>query len=114
MKVYLGTDPLTGKRLYLTESTTDEKEAERILTRLQAQVDDQRNARTRGSLRLAIDSWMDIADIEESTRESYEIYIRRYINPVLGDESVAKIGAFTLEQLYAQLRRCKAPRRRPT
>jgi hypothetical protein len=28
--MYAGVDPLTGKRLYLTESTTDEAEARRI------------------------------------------------------------------------------------
>ncbi|MFD2079112.1 Phage integrase family protein [Actinopolymorpha cephalotaxi] len=40
--VYAGTDPLTGKDSYLTESTKDAREAERIRTRLLAQVDQQR------------------------------------------------------------------------
>ncbi|HEY9390852.1 MAG TPA: hypothetical protein VIR27_13950, partial [Mycobacteriales bacterium] len=37
VRVYAGTDPLTGKPHYLTGSSTDEREARRILTRLQAQ-----------------------------------------------------------------------------
>lgn len=40
--VYAGLDPVTGKRMYLRGSTTDEAEAERILTRFRAQVDEQR------------------------------------------------------------------------
>ena len=34
--VYAGMDPLTGRKLYLRESTTDEAEAQRILRRLTA------------------------------------------------------------------------------
>lgn len=30
MNVYSGTDPVTGRRLYLSESTTDEKKVEYI------------------------------------------------------------------------------------
>ena len=40
--VYAWLDPLTGRRMYLTASTTDEVEVQRILTRLQAEVDVQR------------------------------------------------------------------------
>ena len=49
VKVYAGVDPITGKRLYLTDSTTDEKEAERIRTRLLAEVDEERHARAAGA-----------------------------------------------------------------
>ena len=45
--VYAGVDPLTGQRMYLSESTTDEAEAQRILDRLRAQVDEQRHAKRR-------------------------------------------------------------------
>ncbi|WP_169732892.1 tyrosine-type recombinase/integrase [Haloechinothrix halophila] len=108
VKVYAGTDPLTGKRLYLRESTTDERVAERILTRLLAQVDEQRNATTRATFRVALAEWLKIVEIEKSTRETYETYIRRYIKPALGAEPVAKISARLLEELYAELRQCRA------
>jgi hypothetical protein len=42
--MYAGVDPLTGKLLCLSDSTTDEAEAQRILTRFRAEVDGQRNA----------------------------------------------------------------------
>lgn len=108
VKVYAGTDPVTGKRLYLTESTTDEKEAEKILTRLQAEVDKQRNARSRATFGYAVDKWMQLHDVEASSREANEIYVRRYIRPALGDEPIHKVSALVLESLYAELRRCRA------
>lgn len=108
VNVYAGVDPLTGKRLYLTESTTDEKEAERILTKLVAQVDAERYARTNATLSVAIDEWLRTLEVEDTTREAYEMYARRYLKPALGDEPVGKISARVLEQLYAELRRCRA------
>lgn len=55
--VYAGIDPLTGRRLYLRESTTDENEAPRTLTRLTARVDEQRHAKTNASFRVAMETW---------------------------------------------------------
>lgn len=107
VKVYAGTDPVTGKRLYLTESTTDAKEAEKILTRLQAEVDKQRNARTRATFGYAVDKWLQLHDVEASSREANELYVRRYVRPALGDEPIQKVSALVLESLYAELRRCR-------
>lgn len=108
VQVYAGVDPLTGKRLYLRESTTDEKEAERILTRLTAQVDEQRHAKTRGTVRAAFEDWLRVHEIEESTLASYEGYLRHHIGPAFGDEPIGKITPRVLEQFYAELRRCSA------
>lgn len=108
VKVYAGTDPLTGKRHYLRASTTDEKEARRLLTKLRAQVDEQRGTRTRGTLRRAFEDWLRVHEVEDSTRRSYESYLRLYVGPALGDEPIGKITPRTLEQFYAELRRCSA------
>lgn len=108
VKVYAGVDPLTGKRTYLSDSTTDERKAEKILTRLRAQVDKQRNARTQGTLRTAIEEWLPNHDVEESTRKSYELYFDRFVYPALGDEPIVKITPKVLEDFYAELRRCRA------
>jgi integrase len=48
--MYAGVDPLTGRELRLTESTTDEAKAKEILKRFRAQVDEQRHARTKSQL----------------------------------------------------------------
>ncbi|MEC3974579.1 tyrosine-type recombinase/integrase [Amycolatopsis sp. H20-H5] len=108
VKVYAGVDPLTGKRLYLTESTTDEKEAERILTRLLAEVDDERHARSKGTFRVAMKDWLRLAELADDTRETYEMYARIYLYPVFADEPLAKIRARMLEEFYADLLRCRA------
>jgi hypothetical protein len=56
---------------------------------------------------VAIDEWLKVHELEETTREGYEAYTRNYINPALGDEPVSKISARVLEQFYAELRRCR-------
>ncbi|MDQ2710296.1 MAG: site-specific integrase [Actinomycetota bacterium] len=106
VKVYAGLDPQTGRRLYLTESTTDEREAERIRTRLQAQVDAKRGTKTRANLNAAIDDWLRLHDVEETTLEGYRGYLDRTIRPALGADPVEDIDAKRLEELYADLRRC--------
>jgi hypothetical protein len=106
VRVYAGMDPLTGRRLYLRESTTDEAEAKRILTRLRAQVDEQRNARTSALFRVALEEWLKVHELEESTRVGYELYIRRYIKPALGGEPVSKIAPVPLVQHHARALAC--------
>ncbi|MGD9986358.1 tyrosine-type recombinase/integrase [Pseudonocardia sp.] len=107
MVVYAGQDPVTGKRLYLTDSTTDEREAERIRRRFVAQVDDQRNVRTRATLGKTLESWLRTHEAEESTLDGYRGYIRRTIEPALGNVAIGKVTAQVLEELYADLRRCR-------
>src|ERR671917_1766107 len=105
--MYAGVDPLTGRELRLTESTSDEAEAKRILNRFRAQVDAQQNARTKATLGAAIDAWLRIHEVEENTRQGYEAYARKYIKPALGQVSVGKVTARLLEEFYAELRRCR-------
>ena len=105
--MYAGIDPLTGKELRLTASTTDEAEAHRILKRFRAQVDEQSRARTKATFRAAMEAWLRVHDIEETTRQGYESYARLYLYPAFGDEPVGTITARALEELYAELRRCR-------
>src|SRR6476660_483773 len=105
--VYAGTDPLTGKPNYLTESTPDEAQAQKILTRLLAQVDDQRNPRTKATMGAVLDAWLRTHEAEETTLDGYRGYVRRTIEPALGAVPIAKITPQVLEELYADLRRCK-------
>jgi len=105
--VYAGIDPLTGKAHRLSESAPTEAQARKILTRLVAQVDEGRNARTRATLATALDAWLRVHEAEESTLRSYDRYGRRYIKPALGAVPLAKITAQVLEEFYAELRRCR-------
>ena len=105
--VYAGVDPLTGKDNYLTESTRDEGQAQKILTRLLAQVDEQRNPRTKATLGAALDAWLRTHEAEETTLDGYRGYVRRTIEPGLATVPLAKLTAQVLEEFYADLRRCR-------
>jgi integrase len=106
--VYAGTDPVTGKWNYLTESTTNEKQAQKILRRLTAQVEEQRVAQTKATLGTAMDAWLKIHEVEANTLRGYEANARRYIKPALGEVPLGKVTAQVLEVFYAELRRCRA------
>ena len=105
--VYAGTDPVTRKARYLTESTKDEREVDRIMRRLITEVDEERHAKTKATLGAAVDAWLAVHEAEENTRKGYETHARLYIKPALGDVPIGKINAQLLEQFYAQLRRCR-------
>jgi integrase len=104
--LYAGRDPVTGRELYLRGSTTDEAEARKMLRPFRAEVTEQRQAKTRASLRTTIESWLETHELEESTRENYVGYAERHIYPVLGDEPIGKVTTHVLERLYAELCRC--------
>lgn len=93
--------------MYLTDSTTDEKEADRILRRLVGQVEERQKVRTRGTLRAAFADFMNTHEMAETTRETYELYRDKFIDPALGGTPVGKIDALVLERFYAELRRCR-------
>jgi integrase len=105
--VYTGRDPLTNKRRYLRETATTYAEAELALTRMQAQVDENRHPKTSITLNQAIDRWLEIARLEDTTRDRYEDLIRIYIKPTLGDQVAGKLDAELLETFYARLQRCR-------
>jgi integrase len=106
VKVYAGLDPLTGRRLYLTGSSTNRREAEKIRTRLLADVDAKRNGSTRGTLTVAIDKWLTVHEVEAKTLEDYRGHIERVIRPALGSAPVTDVTVQVLEELYGDLRRC--------
>jgi integrase len=111
VRVYGGTDPVSGKRLDLMEivppGPTAAREAEKVRTRMLNEVDERRNPRTKATLNQLLDQWLEVAELEPSTRVGYVRKIDRHIRPVLGDIKLERLDARTLENLYAQLRRCR-------
>jgi integrase len=67
VKVYAGVDPLSGKRLYLTETVPAGPralaEAKKVRTRLVGQIDEQRNPRTRATVNQLMDRYLDVVDV---------------------------------------------------
>ncbi|TWJ27593.1 site-specific recombinase XerD [Micromonospora sagamiensis] len=111
VRVYAGVDPLTGKRHYLTETVpagrNAQREAEKVRTRFLNEVDEKRSPRTRATLNQLLDKWLDVADIEPTTRMGYENKLNKHVRPVLGKLSLNRLDAETLDSFYASLRRCR-------
>jgi integrase len=113
VRVFAGVDPVTGKDRYLSESVkgTDRparREAEKVMGRLQAEVDGQRSAQSSVTLGYTLDEWLKTLEVEDSTRDGYVGYIERNIRPALGAVPIAKLSTRTLETFYAELRQCRA------
>jgi integrase len=105
--VYAGIDPLTGKRRYLLETAASNEAAKRALTKLQRQVDEDRHPKSAITVRQAITQWLEVVELEDTTRERYDDLIRLYILPTLGDMLASKLDAELLERFYARLHRCR-------
>jgi integrase len=105
--VYAGIDPLTGKSRYLKETANSYSAADHVLTRLQSRVDENRHPKTAITVGQAITRWLEVAKLEDTTRDRYEDLIRIYIRPRIGDMVAGKLDAEMLESFYARLQRCR-------
>lgn len=122
-----GVDPSTGERIVLYEtvaipeanskSARDRaereafKEAQKILTRLQAEADSLKVGRTKAPVGALLERWMEQHEIDPTTRMTYDAQIRLYIVPNLGDVPLVlfvREAAERLEKLYGRLRKCRA------
>jgi hypothetical protein len=73
-------------------------EAEVALTKLLRQIDEQQHPKSAITVREALEQWMEVADLEVTTRERYEDLIRLYIGPRLGHLQAGKLDAEILER----------------
>jgi hypothetical protein len=89
--VYAGTDPVTGKPRRIRETCPDYAAAAATLGRLLAEADQERFPDRDATLGHALDKYIEVADLEVSTREAHEGYIRRTIKPVLGQIKIRKL-----------------------
>ena len=109
MKVYAGTDPLTGREIRLRKTCKTERAAQIELGKLLEQAAAGRQPETNATVAELMNRYAEIAGWDLSTRKANEIYIRRVIKPALGHLQVRKIRGPLLDLLYAQLRRCGDP-----
>ena len=108
-RVSAGVDPATGERIILHETLATEREAEKALTRLLAEADALKTARTKASFGFLLDRWFPQHEVGPSTRATYESLIRNHIRPALGTVTLTKLqrsAAEILEGFYGDLRRC--------
>jgi hypothetical protein len=106
IKVYAGLDQLTHKRRYLIEQAPDERAAEVVRTRLLNRVDEQRHPTSTITVGQVLDRWLEVAELEESTKERYEQLVRDYLKPTFGTVAAHRLSAEAVELFYARLRVC--------
>jgi integrase len=111
VKVFAGHDPVSKRKIYLTETVPPgpraAREAEKVRTRLLGQVDEKRNPRTRATVNQLLDRWLTVVDVESETLRGYQTKIRKHIRPLVGSMSLTKLDVETLDSFYAELRRCR-------
>ncbi|WP_366890488.1 hypothetical protein [Pseudonocardia sp.] len=112
MRVFSGVDPATGRKSYLAASVRGVdraayRAADKELTRLLSQVDQQRNVASSVGFAEATEEWLPTTELEESSRRTYRGYLDRTLIPALGDTPLRTIDPRILEQLYVDLRRCR-------
>lgn len=112
VRVYAGIDPVSGERHYLTEvippGPQAAKLAEKARTRMLAEVDERRNARTKATVNQLLDRYFELLDAEPNTQENYESLARNHIRPLIGDLSVGRIDGELLDSFYKECRKCRA------
>ena len=70
--VYGGIDPLTGRECRVREVCKTYAAAEKALTKLQRQVDEDKHPKSATTVREAIEQWLEVAALEDTTRERYQ------------------------------------------
>ena len=104
--VYAGTDPLTGRRLRYRRTVKTEQQARIVLGQLLEQAAEGRQPETGVTVAELLRQYMTVAELDRSTRQTYEGYIRRTILPALGLIKLRKVRGPVLDMFYARLRQC--------
>jgi integrase len=112
VRVYAGTDPVSGERHNLVEvippGPNAEKEAEKARTKLLNRVDEQRNSRTGATVNQLLDRYFELIRVEATTKEAYESLARVHIRPLIGTFPVGRLDGEILDSFYKQLGKCRA------
>lgn len=111
VKLYAGTDPLSGRRHYLRETVpagvNAEAEAEKVRIRLVNEVNERRNPRTSATVNQLMDRYLELLDVDTTTKQRYEGVIRTHVRPLLGRVPLARLDAETFDSFYKTLRTCR-------
>jgi integrase len=106
--VRAGRDPITKRYIKLTETCATEGEAIGARERMLAQVEAESHPDRAATVASLMVRWMDVVDHELSTAETTAGYVRRTINPALGEWTLRKLQhrVDLLDRLYKHLGRC--------
>jgi hypothetical protein len=85
-RVFAGRDPITGRKKYLRgETRRVRRDAEADRDRLLAQVEADQHPDQHATIGVLLDRWTEVVDHELSTASTTAGYVRRTLNPALGD-----------------------------
>ncbi len=106
LRVYLGTDPVTGKQRYATRTVRGGKrEAQRVLNEMVTDADRGLSVRTNATAGELIEAWFEHAagDFSPKTVKETRGFIDRNLLPAIGDVPLSKLKASDLDRLYRRL-----------
>jgi integrase len=89
-----------------------EQNAEDALVRLLNEVNEKAHPRTNATVNELLDRYLQLLNVERTTRVSYERNADLHIRPLIGKEKVGRVGGEILDSLYGELRRCRIHCRR--
>src|SRR4051794_8633263 len=95
---YAGVDLLTRRPRYLRKTVKTFDEAKKALVKLQSEIDEDKAPKSNITVRQAIEQWLEVAALEDTTRERYQDLIRLYVLPMFGHLQAAKLDAELLER----------------
>jgi integrase len=104
-RVYLGVDPVTGKKRYKSKVADTQSAARRVLKQMLSETTKgPSSAETFGVL---VERWKDLVKdkLSPTTMSAYTMYLDRHILPVLKDVPIDQLRTDMLDRLYLKLRR---------
>jgi integrase/DNA-binding transcriptional regulator YhcF (GntR family) len=111
VRVYGGADPVTGRRHDLRETVPPgpraAREAEKVRTRLLAQVDERRNPRTSATVAQLLDRHLSESRLGTNTAHTYRGLVDKHVLPFIGKQKVGSIEPDIVDSLYVELQRCR-------
>lgn len=111
VRVYAGLARDTRRQRYLSETVPTgpnaEQEIEQARLRLIATVDQERALRRDATLDELIIRHIALMPGAATTKRNYRGYFRRHIHPLIGHLPLRHITSETLDELYAELARCR-------
>ncbi len=107
--VPVGRDSVTGRYRYAYDKAATLEAAKRLRDEMLERIADGRDPATRATVGELLDRWLALAELEMTTRVTYEGYIERVIRPVLGDMKLRHLERHVeiLDDMYAGLRKCR-------
>ena len=106
LRVYLGHDPLTGKKRYATRTVRGGKrEAQTVLAEMITEAERGLTVRTTATVGELLSAWIEFAapDFSPKTVKETRGYIARSLMPALGSRPLAKLKPADLDVFYRRL-----------